>query len=78
MKTLPSGEPNSSTTDAKATLHRVRGHLVARCHAPECRDINGRPWQRYYSKYLGVEGQDIAVRDVTEHNRFSHAAGDQS
>lgn len=47
------------------------GHVTARCDAPECRDINGRPWAQMYSRRT-VEGYRLAERDAADHNKARH------
>lgn len=47
------------------------GYWIVQCDAPECRDINGRPWQHMHSRRT-VEGHTLAVRDQGEHNRARH------
>jgi hypothetical protein len=47
------------------------GYVIAECHAPECRDLNGRPWQLMHSRRL-AEGTRLAERDAADHNRVHH------
>lgn len=60
----------------KASLRKIggsdTGYTVAQCDAPECRDINGRPWQHMFSRRT-VEGARLAQRDMDEHNNHRHA-----
>lgn len=67
----------SSVAADAATVKKIggpdTGHVGAICDAPDCRDINGRPWQVWYSRRT-VEGYSLAERDAAAHNRVRHGA----
>lgn len=61
---------------SRATLRKKGsadyGYIIAQCDSPDCRDINGRPWQHAFSRRT-VEGYTPAERDMNEHNNTRHS-----
>lgn len=51
------------------------GYWRVECDAEGCRDLNGWPWQVFYSCRT-VEGHMLAVRDRDAHNRARHNSSD--
>lgn len=71
-------QPNRNQEDTMAATIRKQGsadygYWVIQCEAPECRDLNGRPWQLLHSRRT-VEGRRLANRDRDNHNASRHPA----